>query len=124
MPLITVYGINNAKPKDKPYKLYDTGGLFLIVPPAGGKWWLSSFFMVHHRGKGGDQRGTSAKQDILDTVIRLDRLRGYSSAQQTRFEAHLANSRGISGPEARPFEAQSSQANQRQGLFDLENQRY
>ncbi len=31
--------IRNAKPQSKPYKAYDSGGLFIIVTPAGGKWW-------------------------------------------------------------------------------------
>ena len=31
--------IKNAKPKEKPYKLFDAEGLFAIVTPAGGKWW-------------------------------------------------------------------------------------
>ncbi len=31
--------IINAKTADKPYKLYDTDGLFLQVTPQGGKWW-------------------------------------------------------------------------------------
>lgn len=31
--------IRNAKPGDKPFKLYDTGGLFLLVQKNGGKWW-------------------------------------------------------------------------------------
>lgn len=29
----------NAKPADKPWKLHDTRGLFLLVNPAGTKWW-------------------------------------------------------------------------------------
>lgn len=29
----------NIKPTDKPQKLFDGGGLFLLVAPAGGKWW-------------------------------------------------------------------------------------
>ena len=33
-------GINaKGKPTDKPYKLGDSGGLFLLVQPNGGKWW-------------------------------------------------------------------------------------
>lgn len=28
--------LRNAKPQGKPYKLYDAGGLFIIVTPAGG----------------------------------------------------------------------------------------
>lgn len=31
--------LRNAKPGDKPYKLYDERGLYLIVNPSGGKWW-------------------------------------------------------------------------------------
>lgn len=38
MPLTDI-AIRNAKPKEKPYKLSDGGGLFLLVQPAGGKWW-------------------------------------------------------------------------------------
>jgi integrase len=38
MPL-TDSAIRNAKPKDKPYKLADGAGLYLLVTPKGGKWW-------------------------------------------------------------------------------------
>jgi len=31
--------IKNAKAKEKPYKLFDSGGLFLLVHTSGGKWW-------------------------------------------------------------------------------------
>jgi len=31
--------LKNAKPKDKAYKLFDGGGLYLEVTPAGGKYW-------------------------------------------------------------------------------------
>lgn len=36
---LTATAINNAKAKDKALKLFDGGGLFLLVKPAGGKWW-------------------------------------------------------------------------------------
>ena len=36
---LTDTAIRNARPKDKPYKLYDEKGLFLQVTPNGGKWW-------------------------------------------------------------------------------------
>ncbi len=33
-------GINpQGNPTEKPYKIWDSGGLFLLVTPAGGKWW-------------------------------------------------------------------------------------
>ncbi len=38
MPL-TDTAIRNAKPADKPIKLFDERGLFLLVAPSGGKWW-------------------------------------------------------------------------------------
>ena len=38
MPL-TDTAIRSAKPKDKTFKLFDGGGLYLEVNPAGGKWW-------------------------------------------------------------------------------------
>ncbi len=36
---LTAVQVKNAKPQDKPYKLYDGGGLFLLITPAGGKLW-------------------------------------------------------------------------------------
>ena len=38
MPL-TDPTIRNAKPGDKPIRLFDAGGLYLEVSPKGGKWW-------------------------------------------------------------------------------------
>jgi integrase len=38
MPLSDVT-IRNAKPRAKPYKLADGGGMYLEVAPSGGKWW-------------------------------------------------------------------------------------
>lgn len=61
--------------------------------------------LIHHAGKSGDQRGTSAREDIMDTVISLRRPREYSMAEDARFEVHLTKARGIVGDDARPFEA-------------------
>ena len=38
MPLTDI-SIRNAKPKDKPYKLSDAGGLYILVKPNGAKYW-------------------------------------------------------------------------------------
>ena len=40
---LTATQVQNAKPKDKPYKLFDGGGLFLHVTPSGGKHWKMKF---------------------------------------------------------------------------------
>lgn len=61
--------------------------------------------LIHHAGKSGDQRGTSAREDIMDTVISLRRPREYSMAEGARFEVHLTKARAILGDDAKPFEA-------------------
>lgn len=42
MPL-TDTAIRNTKPGNKPIKLFDGGGLYLLVTPSGGKWWRLKF---------------------------------------------------------------------------------
>jgi integrase len=42
MPLSDI-AIRNAKPSDKPVKLADERGLFLLLAPAGGKWWRFNY---------------------------------------------------------------------------------
>ncbi len=37
--MLTPSAVANAKPKDKPYKLADERGLFLLVQPNGSRWW-------------------------------------------------------------------------------------
>nr|WP_306819432.1 integrase arm-type DNA-binding domain-containing protein [Burkholderia glumae] len=36
---LTDTAIRNAKPADKPLRLFDGGGLYLEIAPSGGKWW-------------------------------------------------------------------------------------
>jgi putative DNA primase/helicase len=64
-----------------------------------------SVVLIHHDGKSGTQRGTSRKEDVLDTVISLRRPPDYDPSQGARFEIHFEKSRGFFGPEAEPFEA-------------------
>lgn len=37
--MLTNARVRQAAPGDKPYNLYDTGGLYLTISPAGAKWW-------------------------------------------------------------------------------------
>jgi hypothetical protein len=37
--MLTDPEIRNAKPRELPYKLGDSRGLYLLVTPSGGKWW-------------------------------------------------------------------------------------
>ena len=36
---LTDAAVRSAKPKEKPYKLFDGRGLYLLVDPKGGRWW-------------------------------------------------------------------------------------
>lgn len=36
---LTDVAIRSAKPQAKPFKLFDSGGLHLLITPTGGKWW-------------------------------------------------------------------------------------
>jgi AAA domain-containing protein len=65
-----------------------------------------SVIFIHHSGKGGAQRGTSRREDVLDTVIGLRRPSDYSQTQGARFEIHIEKGRGIYGEDAAAFEAQ------------------
>ena len=64
-----------------------------------------SALFVHHAGKGGLQRGTSRREDVLDSVISLRRPQDYQPEQGARFELHFEKSRGFFGDDARSFEA-------------------
>jgi putative DNA primase/helicase len=62
--------------------------------------------LVHHAGTNGRQRGTSRREDALDTVIALRRPEDYSPDQGARFEVHLEKLRNrVDGDAAVPFEA-------------------
>jgi len=65
-----------------------------------------STLLVHHAGKGGNQRGTSRREDIMDTVIALRRPDDYEPGQGAVFTVHFEKSRGFIGADAEPFQAQ------------------
>jgi hypothetical protein len=46
--MLTEAAIRNAKPREKPYKLFDERGLFMLVAPTGGRLWR---FRYRHGGK-------------------------------------------------------------------------
>ncbi len=67
-----------------------------------------SVLFIHHSGKGGGQRGTSRREDILDTVINLRRANDYRHEDGAVFEVHFEKARGIYGDDVAPFIAQLS----------------
>ena len=61
--------------------------------------------LVHHSGKSGQQRGTSRREDVLDTVIGLRRPEDYQPQHGARVEVHVEKSRAYFGDAGQPFEA-------------------
>jgi len=67
-----------------------------------------SVIFIHHSGKGGTQRGTSKREDLLDTVIALRRPADYKASEGARFEVHFEKARALYGENVSPFEAKLS----------------
>ncbi len=61
--------------------------------------------LVHHANKSGGQRGTSSREDVMDTVIALRPNKDRAPEDGARFEVHLEKARGIAGNAIEPFEA-------------------
>jgi putative DNA primase/helicase len=61
--------------------------------------------LVHHAGVNGRQRGTSRREDALDTVIALRHPADYLPEEGARFEVHIEKARTLTGEGALPFEA-------------------
>ncbi|HEV2287047.1 MAG TPA: integrase arm-type DNA-binding domain-containing protein, partial [Steroidobacteraceae bacterium] len=95
MPKLTDTKIRNAKPRAKPFKLYDADGLFLIVTPVGGRWWRQRY-----RWQGKEQMlslGTYPEIDLATARQRRDDARKLlarntnpSTARQEEKAAQLA----------------------------------
>jgi putative DNA primase/helicase len=65
--------------------------------------------LIHHTGKSGDQRGTGAREDHLDTSIRLERVADATVDQGCQFKVVFSKSRGCYGKDVDSFIATLSQ---------------
>ncbi len=86
-----------------------------------------SVLFIHHAGKGGGQRGTSRREDVLDTVINLKRPGDYRPEEGARFEIHFEKARGIYGTDVKSFETMlvtNSDDTQAWTLKDLEESNF
>jgi hypothetical protein len=70
-----------------------------------GESWQPVVIFIHHAGKGGQQRGTSKREDLLDTVISLRRPSDYTPDQGARFEVHFEKARALYGEDVEPIDA-------------------
>lgn len=64
-----------------------------------------AILFIHHSGKGGAQRGTSKREDLLDVVINLRRPKDSSEQDGAVFELHFEKARTLYGDDVAPFEA-------------------
>lgn len=61
-----------------------------------------SVLFIHHAGKNGAQRGTSKREDILDTVIVLKHPSDYEPTSGACFEIHFEKARSMYGESVNP----------------------
>lgn len=59
---------------------------------------------MHHSGKGGQQRGTSGREDALDTVIHLDRPSSHEAKDGCHFEVKFTKCRSVKGKDVGPLD--------------------
>lgn len=102
MPL-TDTAIKNAKPGEKPVKLYDADGLLLWVAPSGGKWWRLKYRL-----------GGKEKMLSLGTYPEV----GLREARERRDEARRRLADGID-PSAHRKAAKSTKALREANSFEL-----
>ena len=102
MPL-TDRAIRNAKPADKPLRLFDAGGMYLEIAPSGGKWWRFKY-----RFGGKEKRlslGVYPDVSLTNARDRRDAARKILAAGTDPGEKRKAEHREAAGRAANSFEA-------------------
>ena len=69
--------------------------------------------LVHHAGKGGQQRGTSGREDSLDTVIHLNKPAGADAREGCHFELSFTKCRSVTGEPVAPLDVRLETVNER-----------
>ena len=97
---LTHFDIKNAKPAEKPYKLFDGGGLYLLVQPSGNKFWRLKyrflgtervlsfgayplFSLAEMRAKRDEAKKLIASGTDPNVKKKLDRIAAETAAQNT-----------------------------------------
>ncbi len=98
--VLTHFDIKNAKPAEKPYKLFDGGGLYLLVQPSGNKFWRLKyrflgtervlsfgayplFSLAEMRAKRDEAKKLIASGTDPNVKKKLDRIAAETAAQNT-----------------------------------------
>ena len=63
-----------------------------------------AILFVAHDGKGGQQRGTSKKEDVMDVVIQLEHTKDYNAEDGAAFAVKFKKARHLNGVDARDIE--------------------
>jgi len=69
--------------------------------------------LVHHSGKSGQQRGTSGREDSLDTVIQLTKPAGADAREGCHFELQFTKCRSVTGDDVAPLDVRLQTVNGR-----------
>jgi hypothetical protein len=68
--------------------------------------------LVHHAGKVGTQRGTSGREDSLDTVIQLAKPTGADAREGCHFELSFEKNRSVTGEDVTPLDVKIETVNE------------
>jgi putative DNA primase/helicase len=74
---------------------------------------------VHHAGKDKSQRGTSRREDLLDSVVTLKHPNDYNPSEGLRCLVHYEKSRGFFGDDARSFEVKMSSGRSGEAIWTV-----
>jgi hypothetical protein len=94
---LTDVAVRNAKPRERPYKLADSGGLYLYVAPTGGRLWRM------------DYRHENKRQTLS---IGRHPITGLSDARAKRDEAKSQLAAGIDPGRARKEQKEKARASE------------
>ncbi|ESZ69538.1 hypothetical protein X727_16825 [Mesorhizobium sp. L103C119B0] len=67
------------------------------------RWQGRSIIVMHHSGKSGQQRGTSKREDVMDTIIKLKKQPEASTETESAVDLTFEKSRDFYGQEAEPL---------------------
>lgn len=80
-----------------------------------------SVLFIHHAGKNGDQRGSSRREDVLDTVISLRRPSDYTPDKGACFEIHFEKARGLLGENTKATEVMLTTDEERKQIWAIKS---
>ena len=63
-----------------------------------------STLLLHHAGRNGESRGTSKREDVMDTIVRLTNPSDYQPSEGTRFTMEFTKSRSVMGTDVESLE--------------------